>query len=56
MYTVWIDFGTEGWQPSDDQPDLAACLHHIATMSYGHDYRVTRDVNVLLTEAGPQYA
>lgn len=50
-YTVWVDNGTDGWYPNDDLSDLAAVLHCIHTQTYGHDYRVTRDVNVVLTEA-----
>ena len=50
MFTVWIDYYTEGWSPSEPLPDLAAVLEYITYNTYSHTYRVTRDVDLKLVE------
>ena len=47
-YTLWIDYGSEGWHPFD-YDSIADCLECL-TYSSGQGYRITRDVE--LTERG----
>lgn len=49
-FTVWVDHGTEGWYPSPDLPDLAAVLIYLSSETYGHPCRVTREIELVLTE------
>lgn len=46
-YTVWFDYGSEGWHPVDCNT-LDELLAEIAGRGYTADYRVTRPVKVSL--------
>ena len=49
-YIVWVDNGTGGWSASGDLPNLADVLKFITSETYGHPYRVTKEVSVCLVE------
>jgi hypothetical protein len=45
-YTVWIDYGTEGWSPRDCAT-VTECLDAIAQYGIGLGYRITRPVTLI---------
>lgn len=40
-YTVWVDYGSEGWHPTQYESLMKAIKHE----SYGGDKRITIDVH-----------
>ena len=45
-YTVWVDYGLEGWHPNEYET-LEECLSH---QNYGYATRITKDVKFEITE------
>ena len=43
VYTIWLDYGTEGWHPNDFG-SLAECFDHMRSYCHGGEFRITRDV------------
>lgn len=50
-YTVWIDYGSEGWSPHECAT-VADCLDTISQYS-GQGYRITRTVTLIDPDATP---
>lgn len=50
-YTLWIDYGSEGWHPFD-YDSIADCLECL-TYSSGQGYRITREVVLVEHEPVP---
>lgn len=49
-YVVWVEQGGGQYARSDDLSSLAEVLVYIAKETYGHDYEVTKLVDVQLVE------
>jgi hypothetical protein len=45
-YTIWIDYGYEGWRPEhyDTKEDLEVALKNINSVVYGNSYLVTKTI------------
>jgi hypothetical protein len=49
-FIVWVNYGTEGWSPSDDFETTDQVLDYISRETYGHPYVITKRVAVTLQE------
>lgn len=49
-YTMWLDYGLEGWHPHDFDT-LLECFDLLRSYGHSGDYRITRHVDVEITEA-----
>lgn len=49
-FTVWMDYRSEGWHPTECAT-LAECFDAMHNLGHTGGYRITRDVNVEITEA-----
>jgi hypothetical protein len=50
-YTVWVDYGSEGWKPSDDLDTLEDCFEWLRAYNSGNHYRITKSVAVEFIES-----
>lgn len=51
QFTVWVDYGLEGWHPVDCNT-IAECLDVIAQYGISEGYRITRPVQLVEAEGG----
>lgn len=50
-YTLWLDYGCEGWHPYVCD-SVADCFDHMRSYGHSGDYRITRPVTVAFTAGG----
>ncbi|QDH91831.1 hypothetical protein SEA_PHRAPPUCCINO_156 [Mycobacterium phage Phrappuccino] len=43
-YTIWLDYGSEGWHPSEPQASILDCFNYMRDRAHCGAYRITRDV------------
>jgi len=52
VYTVWVDYGSEGWRPNDFETEQECIQYIIDGKVIGSKIRVTEQRKIILQENG----